>query len=840
MSVPSQHLNLDFDLEGPTTVRMANDGFLPKSFTIDQLAAADAVKPSYVSLQHRLVWHAPQDSDAFIHEEKVGEDWNFKFNMDLRFAVAGEWDARHPVAHAVFGGMDITSAGFDDAYMRALQALNIMLARERENIGDATRRIITQYVRTTYQPFRFLMRAASLWAVLARRELFAPGATEWRQTGRRAAPLHLWNLHALEQLATTQTRGPHDVLFAKLNHPDEFYMVDVMAALASTTFPIEGEESTLSLLWPSLNMPEVVYTCDVRQAESNLPITSNDVWGTIVRFCDVFDCHDLWKEALHTCQAFVARPKGSAVLAGVNNLVWHLPASDLRIGAIGPVLAGVSVEAMKSEPFEQPEAKCYLYGGAIRGCFVTASYYESLCMSSVTHPVAASLGLLKPAHVRSVCTFRYASAFWRDKVAVVAKSAGWECVTNGLRGLTPTMSNTVHLNLMTASRVPWWVNVLPFMPAGGDEFLSNWLRPAKMLSMPSVNAWQPFYTVTGTSHQQVAAALRWTNAELRYNVYMPNGTSAQVAIGQVNPNRFMPPVVPKMRLGAYGAIAALKFDRNIYKRYELIRKLGRCSIEVLHDYDEEMWLGDPLEGIDNTFPDAATLGLGGVFAPSVTESMPRAGLEFKDWALTGDIDKEALAAYQRLVDNVGGVDADEEIFTVRGEPGVHFPPRGANDIKNLMRLNGEFIRRINAPMADKRQWAQDAVIVLEHLSTIVRQQYDASALRDSVSSLQNFCHEADRELNKRERSAPVGVEERRATEDASLEVDDVLKQVAPSDEEVTRATDDPVAPSMTAEAFFQSESGLNSVSTPSVAGSVESASEQGPGLGFAPAETSSQ
>jgi len=842
MSIATQMIDSAFDLTGPLAPRMANDGFMPKRSSIEQLEVGDAVQQDYVDLRHTLVWHGKSDQSGFCHQEEVGEKWLYKYNLNISFPMAGDWDVRHPVAHAVYGGMDTTSAGFDDAYMRALQALNVMMARERERIGETTRRVITQYVRSSYQPYRFLVRAAVLWTLLARREIIEPVATEWVAKGRRQPPTHMHGLAALEKVTVSQTYGPHDVLFVRLDHPDEFYMVDVMTAISSAEYPVPDEDATLKAIWPSLNMPEVVYTSDLKQSDLGLPITSDDVWGTIMRFCETFDCYDLWKDALQSIQALAARPEGAAVLAGVNNVTWSLPASDLRIGAIGPILAGVSVEAMKSEPFLQPDIKMFLYGAAIRSCYITAGYYEALCATTTAHPVAAAIGLLKPAHVRALSTYRYGSAFWRDRVTKTTETAGWQCVTNAIRGLCPAMSNTMHLHIMTAGRVPWWVNVLPFMPEGGGEFLNHWLRPARMLSMPDTGIWTPFYTVAGTSHQHLAAAVRWTGAQLRYIVLGPTGESIKVAIGEGNPNRFMPPIAPKIKFGSYSAIAFLRFTRDIFKRYKLIHQLGPASMEVLHDFGGEVYLG----GVGNAFElmDGQAMAFG--TSDGTLEinqgvlSIPRRGETVPLTTENGQLDKAALDAFNRLSAQFQHLDMDPNVLRQGSRKDIDYPASELPSILNMARFHGDLIREYESDPATQKQLAQDALIIQDQLLTTQQLASEREALIDSMHSLRSLIREADRKLNVRQPRVSPGREEVAVPGDDQMSIDDVLREQSPkSDQDVGKAPDDELQPETSAEAFFQQGSGQVSVSSPESVGSAEGTSTGGPGLGFAPPETSS-
>lgn len=530
-----------------------------------------------VDLRNNVVWRSTKEQyDGFIHEAPIGEKTYFRYPLTVRFKECGTWDVRTPVLHAALAGLDTTSAGFDDAYLRALSSLDIILRGRREETGVWTRSIVSKYVKKKFNPFRVLVRGAALWAGLAIEELKDPQPRAWASVGKRAVPMAIHSGENYGSFCRDQAADACDILFVKCEDACELYMVDVMHALCSDVFPI-NTSCGIRALWPNLNKPRVAYIATEKLKEIGSNITSVDVYDTMTRFCDIHDCHDLWADALEYVQSFVARPEKTGVLGGVVGIIAGLPTSNMLIGAIGPLLSGVTAEGMKTKAIPLPDTKEYLYHGAVRSVFMSASYFEALRKVADAHPVRMADGNTTVNHFRMLTTPHFGHSFIKKHVVPIAEDAGWQCFNEPLQWITPCITRRNFTQLLDHERVPWWTNVICHMEKS-QKFIGEWLTPACLNEMPAPYQWYTLRSLGIVTHAQIAAALRWCNAKVRYMVLRANGTVDRMHVAQAERSRFMPVVSSRLQLGKGFAISSVQFDETIFYKHELIRKLGKCEV----------------------------------------------------------------------------------------------------------------------------------------------------------------------------------------------------------------------------------------------------------------------
>jgi hypothetical protein len=155
-------------------------------------------------------------------------------------------------------------------------------------------------------------------------------------------------------------------------------------------------------------------------------------------------------------------------------------------------------------------------------------------------------------------------------------------------------------NLLSAQRVPWWTLVLPHLRDEGGSLMRHWLTPAGLDRVPDPGRWYAARVFGMTTPEQVAAAVRWLGADVRYVVDSGNQITRLVHIPATGYNRFMPHVQPLVQIGHDIARVGVKFPPDIVKRLELVNKLGHCGAELMHIYedeidyaDESLWMDPP-------------------------------------------------------------------------------------------------------------------------------------------------------------------------------------------------------------------------------------------------------
>nr|WGM49120.1 hypothetical protein [Umbelopsis ramanniana virus 6a] len=563
--------------------------FCPPVGAERQMVISEAVKADRVVMKHQITWRSKGD-DFFTLEQSVGEEFFFNYHAAMRFKDSEVWDTRTPILHPAVAGLDYTEAGFDEAYTRALANLDILMSGRREDHSLITRSMLRRYAKGAYNPYRLLVRGAALWAELTIRSLQGEAAVDWSVSGGLDQPRHIGSINDYASACRGMTNRPGDVLYVRCDNTEDMFMVDVMQALASDAFPIRSRNS-VRMFWPPLVRPRVMYNSIAPLLTPGSTLSADDVYDTMVRYCAIHDCHDLWRDALMTVQAFVARPRASGVLAGGDQIEMALPPSNLAACILGPLFAGLTPEGMKTEHFLAPDAKQYLYGGAVRGVFASASYFEQVRATADAHPVLLETGIVSHRHFRILSDVGMARQFWERKVTPVAAAAGWHCITKGLGGACLYIGKDSVKQVFNASRVPWWSNVLPHLTNGGLDFLSSWVAPATLNKLPNSGVWYPFHCVGLVTAEQLAAAVRWTDAKVQFLVDTVNFHRTRVNVSTGTHNRFLPSLAPDVQIKGGYARAAIQFGPDIARSSELLRKLGKCTVEVTHMFntDDAEW-----------------------------------------------------------------------------------------------------------------------------------------------------------------------------------------------------------------------------------------------------------
>jgi hypothetical protein len=555
-----------------------------------------------VSLQSLMAWQ--NMSSDFHHQIGIGEDWLYDYNMKIKFRDVGVWDRRTPILHPAVAAVDATQAGYDDAYIRAMQNVDVLIGVNRDDTKLPMRQLVSKYSRLPYHPFRVLVRGAVLWALCAMRERSPDDMTQYKMDGTHQ-PLRIGDIAAYSLIARKQANTASDVLYVRCEAPSDLHMVEVMRAICNERCPIETRH-TLAKVWPGLTNPYVIYTGTASIEMGIGAFDASQVENTMHRFCDTFDCHDLMAEALAAVQFFLCRPAGAGVLAGTNSVVWGLPRADMRVGAIGPLLAGVSTEGMRTLPFDFPTIQHYAYGAAVRACFISASYFEALLKFDDTHPVArGASAYARAGKYRLLCAIDSASGFMEKHVRPVAAQAGWDCLTRALTACCPQDRRDFLGTVCNPERVPWWTNVACHLVASGASFLATWAKPAIVQGYPVANRWYTYKALGGVTRVQLASAMRWLNAEV---MYCSDTRLSQRRWHKVKPgsrNRFLPNLTPTVKLGQeIIATACVRFKDGINGGMVFLNSLANADSYLVKTVGE-FELPDAFATLDSYMPGPA-------------------------------------------------------------------------------------------------------------------------------------------------------------------------------------------------------------------------------------------
>jgi len=577
----------DFSLEKLRQPNEAKDGLSIPHSGHTRAGVKELVKPDRVSLRSIVAWNR-EGGIPFHHEEQVGEDFLYEFPANIRCTTGDVWGKRTPILHPAVAAVDATQAGIDDAYLRAMQNVDLLVGGRREDAAGYVRTLVTRYAKITYNPVAFLTRAAALYTVLVIKELQSAKPTEAEWDRFTAAPRRVADINTFAAICNAQLRDARDNVYIRIDDPTEVALVQVMLALCHSSFPIQTTHA-LKQLWPQMVNPGVIYSCPSVLPPLSTRITSNDVEEAMHRFCAGMDCHDLWRDALTLAQCFIGRPAGGGVLGGTHKVCVAIPPSDLRIGAIGPLLAGISAEGMRSTPVEIPASADYLYSGVVRSVFFNAAYFEAIQNTRDAHPALLQTSRGNGPQFRHLSQAATSRSLMQGRATHIATEAGWDCFSENMLCVYPASHRQVAAELFRPEKVPWWTNVIGHMGTAAHRFLETWAKPARPVTMPTPKVWYSHTAIGGATQLQIASSVRWLKATVNYvTVSLPHGmVSVTIPLGNVN--RFLPTLVPRILLAdGSSSSAVLRFPRDVLTNIALVEQLGKSTVMVIPWHDDDV------------------------------------------------------------------------------------------------------------------------------------------------------------------------------------------------------------------------------------------------------------
>jgi hypothetical protein len=553
-----------------------------------------------VLLTSLIQWQNKKGTPGFVHQEIVKDSWTAKYSVAVQRFTGPAWDRRSPVLHSALAGLDTTNAGFDEAYIRALNALSSVMQPRRGEIGPMARNFIMRSTKQQYSPASLLLRGAITWAILGLISNGKDTMHPWQTTDSHQVATRIDDVEQFNSILVDTSKDGNDVIYTRLHTGEEAYIVDVMSALTSGDVPLaSGRGFGLAQYWPPMNRPRVVYNSAASIGRPGGRISQASVWYAMERFCTIWDCHDLWRECLNFVQTMLLRPVDCGVVAGTKIVRMYWPESDLRVGAIGSLMAGVTPEGMKSVPCNEPGWKEFMYGAAVKGCMFTASTYEALRESHEAHPAALSMGVASQAIMNGLLYFRGNAQMMREQVGPRLEACGWGFMTTSLEAIGIGVSKKLLRNVLNSGAVPWWTVVAPHINIEKHDALSDWLRPAQITKYPKVNEWHMYDRAGAVSQSHIAAALWWMKVEVNYRVETRGAGLVRVKLPQLQTSRFPPVLSPEYKVGAMHATAILKFSHESYGQMGMLDDLGRADIHVIPILREDMWLpGTTTDGPD--------------------------------------------------------------------------------------------------------------------------------------------------------------------------------------------------------------------------------------------------
>jgi len=726
-------------------VEQITGGWLPPISPPKENELAGAVAPDgSCSLRTLVQWLGSTDDDPFCHQETVSSKWVNTFTNHVLAPQGAGWGYRTPIVHSALAGLDTNNSGFDDAAMRALSALESFTNARRGELLPNTRMMITTAVRRRYNPSALLLRAALLWYGLARNGATVFEKQRWVTSGSVTLPAQVDTPDSLNMVATALTREATDVLYTRLLDHHEFFMLDVLLALSSEVFPLQDAPG-VAKLWPQMVNPRVTYSGLAQIGRTGAQISAQDVWNTMTRYCNIWDCHDLFAIAMNTVQCFALRPITSGWLAGSHKVHSYWPRSDLFVGVIGPFVAGITPEGMKTSPFAQPTFEAFSYGAAVKGCMLSAAYMSALQEMHEAHPIALAMGTGVVQRVNKLLHAQGAATFCKTEVAGFLKAAGWDFVDDGVASIGLGLPRDMLRSLLDTTRVPWWINVVRHLSSTGLQRIKDWLVPATPDKTPEPNEWCLFKHIGAVTEGQVAGALMWARAQLRYRVEMPNLNIRVVPVPLGDWSHFPPRVTPNFKYGRCTGEAALSFSVDAVKKLKLMTKLSRSKVELL-----------PIHSTDQWYVTAETSRAGGPSDMDVALELRDAGLiegEEFDYMLTPPAGPspptaQGLSGLQDVLQAAGrlhshGFLSDLNMARLRTyTPGSQFRRHGDADaiISSMrgIRVYHDF-RRI--PIDKRLEVAQDALVLARNLAPYTsHMQHDGAreAIHVLIGAIQLF------------------------------------------------------------------------------------------------------
>jgi len=568
------------------------------------------VSGNSVTLKNLIQWENKRGEAVFCHQEVIESKWTPNYRVEVQSLRGRDWDLRTPIMHSALAGLDATDAGFDEAYIRALNALSTLTSARRGEISPTGRNFIMRACRRQYAPGALLLRAAILWALLGLEGNGQERMHSWIITGDVQTTTRVDDTEILNGVLVETSREGTDVIYTRLHSADEAFMIDVMTALASSQPPTSrAGEFGISYLWPKMNRPRVIFNASTAVGRPGGRISQASVWYAMERYCTIWDCHDLWQYCINTVQTMLLRPVDAGVLAGTKVIRLYWPESDLRAGAIGPFMAGISPEGMRTEPIPEPGWSAFLYGSAVKGGIFTASLYEVLRDQHDSHPAALAMGVASGAVMNKLLYAHGNYALMTGMVKERMKTAGWDFMSPGLDCIGIGSSKKLLRTVLNNAAVPWWTTLARHVPLEKQQATEQWLSPAIVTGRPKVNEWYLYRHLGATTERHVAAALCWLKARVRYRIETRDGNLRMMDVQPLKPDRFPPVLNPSYKNGGLAADAVIMLDIDAYSRIPLVEELARADVHVIPVLMDNTWVPE------NTRDDGLLEGPGLTRAP---------------------------------------------------------------------------------------------------------------------------------------------------------------------------------------------------------------------------------
>jgi hypothetical protein len=553
---------------------------MPPYTAFKEFDSGQCVSVDGVDMQSIAIWHS-SDSD-FYHQEAVGEEWRYEYKGSIRIDNYGVWGTRTPILHPAVAGIDATEAGYDDAYLRALQQVDVLTYGTRDDSKMIIRRMVERYSKLRYSPVRLLVRAVVLWAIASRNEMAEDAERTVYSAHDLPQPTRLSDAGGYSVIARTQHTSPGDVIFVNCDSEADLSSVEVARALTAQRCPVRTRMS-VQQLWPSLSSPRVVYMCTASAGMGTASFDAAAVEQFLYTFCSQFDCFDLLQTAVALVQTYLVRPIDAGILGGSSKIKIGLPASDLRVGALGPLLAGVSAEGMRTDRYLMPTWTEFAYGAAVRGCLVSASYHESLIKYDQAHPVAYTYASrVAKGRTRLLANYSASRSMIDQHVGEILEAAGWDCWPGELRNVAPVGYHGFEKELFNGSKVPWWTNVLGHMTEKGLPLVKDWARPAYFKEFVTPGRWYTANMLEGSTQGQFTSAVRWLHATASYVYNADIFTLRTVPIARSSTSRFMDVLKAQIVMnGRQKAAMCVQFNEKANEGSRVLRELGRANLAVI-------------------------------------------------------------------------------------------------------------------------------------------------------------------------------------------------------------------------------------------------------------------
>lgn len=504
-----------------------------------------------VDMTFSVRWITKNQLAPFATEETHGEKWKFIRKLAVAWTASGEtWDERTLNLHPAVAGLATTDAGFDAAYLSALAATGQLLAQtQRVDISQKAREHIGRMLRQNIQPFRLLMRGASMWLSLATTQAspvdLAPVAAECRTIDPR--PMNLpqnFNGHLLNH-----ADAPHDAIYVRLEDSNAHGILAALVAMTGSSNPVSAAPAGLKAMWPPMHAPVVYYSADFSTPPPRAGYSREEVWLALAKVCETYDCWDLLQEAFCTVATMVSRPEGMATWMGRDRFVWNLPASDFKAGICGPLFNGVSAQGMKTHPISEPDYRKMLIEGCVRANFVLASAYVHLSNYAETHYALRGLSDIERPLLANLASLKFTQRF-NDACGSISTALGWsKAMGRSLRGIRLGAGQALSQVFMDCMNYPSVLTLLPWTKSTHmDSLATAILRPAIPEIPKRFNGWMRIEHRGIVSDAQIAAAITRLPVRLRFRVEYPNGNVRHVeGPGHVSANRGMPLLTARLR-----------------------------------------------------------------------------------------------------------------------------------------------------------------------------------------------------------------------------------------------------------------------------------------------------